>query len=64
LSALRSHLDRLPPWGLVLVIWAVSRVLVATLLGALAVLALYRLLVSRVGVHSALWAAALVCFGP
>ncbi|WP_233197906.1 hypothetical protein [Cryobacterium sp. Y57] len=42
----------------------VAGVLVATLLGALAALALYRLLSPRVGVHSALWAVALFCFGP
>ncbi|TFD89885.1 hypothetical protein [Cryobacterium serini] len=42
----------------------VAGVLVATLFGALAALALYRLLAPRVGAHSALWAVALFCFGP
>lgn len=42
----------------------VAGVLVATLFGALAVLALHRLLEPRVGSHSALWAVALFCFGP
>ncbi|WP_105035553.1 glycosyltransferase family 39 protein [Cryobacterium aureum] len=42
----------------------VAGVLVATLFGALAALALYRLLEPRVGHYSALWAVALFCFGP
>ncbi|MDJ0377498.1 mannosyltransferase family protein [Cryobacterium sp. PH31-L1] len=42
----------------------VAGVLVATLFGALAALALYRLLEPRVGRHSALWAVVLFCFGP
>ncbi|TFD62151.1 hypothetical protein E3T39_03900 [Cryobacterium suzukii] len=42
----------------------VAGVLVATLFGALAALALYRLLAPRVGPYSALWAVALFCFGP
>ena len=42
----------------------VAGVLVATLFGALATLALYRLLAPRVGPTSALWAVALFCFGP
>ncbi|WP_233193198.1 hypothetical protein [Cryobacterium sp. Y29] len=39
LSALRSHLGRLPPWGLVLVIWAASRLLTTTLLASLFIVA-------------------------
>ncbi|MDJ0339853.1 hypothetical protein [Cryobacterium sp. PH31-O1] len=42
----------------------VAGVLVATLFGALATLALYRLLAPKVGARSALWAVALFCFGP
>jgi len=42
----------------------VAGVLVATLFGAAAALALYRLLAPRVGQSSALWAVALFCFGP
>ena len=34
-SALRSRLGRLPQWGLVLLIWAASRLLTTTLLGTL-----------------------------
>ncbi|MBG6212525.1 MAG: hypothetical protein LH475_04425 [Cryobacterium sp.] len=35
LSALRSRLSGLPPWGLVLLIWAASRLLTTALLGTL-----------------------------
>jgi len=42
----------------------VAGVFVATLFGALAALALYRLLAPKAGAHSALWAVALFCFGP
>ena len=39
-------------------------VVVATIFGALAALALYRVLAGRVGNRSALWAVVLFCFGP